>query len=200
MCRARIIDFIGLSIALTALNLAMTSTTAATEEPRFELLAKWDERDIEIRRYVPRVLAVTPMATTQANGFQALAGYIFGGNSDSQKMAMTAPVQTTFNEASPQEMAFVMPAGYDQSTLPKPTDPSVTLRSMPSYVAAVIRFSGRAGADSAEAQWQELRTFLGAHGIILAGQPTLNQYNPPWTPGFMRRNEIIVPVEESSLP
>ena len=42
--------------------------------------------------------------------------------------------------------------------------------------------------------WQQLRHFLIAEGIDITGEPTLNQYNPPWTLPFMRRNEIIVPV------
>jgi hypothetical protein len=32
-------------------------------------------------------------------------------------------------------------------------------------------------------------------GIEIVGEPTLNQYNPPWTLPFLRRNEIIVPVK-----
>ncbi|NBP96127.1 MAG: hypothetical protein EBU28_12515, partial [Gammaproteobacteria bacterium] len=66
------------------------------------------------------------------------------------------------------------------------------------------RFSGWANAEKADANWQKLRGFLIKEGIEIVGEPTLNQYNPPWTLGFLRRNEIIVPVrhdesgEESS--
>ena len=62
------------------------------------------------------------------------------------------------------------------------------------YTAAVIQFSGWASADKADENWQQLRRFLIAEGIDIIGEPTLNQYNPPWTLPFMRRNEIIVPV------
>jgi hypothetical protein len=62
----------------------------------------------------------------------------------------------------------------------------------------VIRFSGWATAEKADEHWQKLRGFLISEGIEIDGEPTLNQYNPPWTLPFLRRNEIIVPVKGDS--
>jgi hypothetical protein len=123
-----------------------------------------------------------------------LAGYIFGGNAAEQEIAMTAPVQRTMPGANEGEMAFVLPAEYAMNELPAPDDIRVKFREERAYHAAVIRFSGRATDDRVNAQWALLTEFLKSQKIQTYGQPTLNQYNPPWTLPFMRRNEIIVPI------
>ena len=78
-------------------------------------------------------------------------------------------------------------------------DPSLRLLMLerleaPAFTGAVIRFSGWANAEKADEHWQKLREFLIKGGIEIVGEPTLNQYDPPWTLPFLRRNEIIVPV------
>jgi len=164
----------------------------AIEEPAYSVERAWEAEQIEIRAYAPRIMAVTAMDNGNDDGFRVLAGYIFGGNADEQKIAMTAPVQQTMDGSD--EMAFMMPAEYALADLPDPDDERVAFREAPAYTAAVIRFSGWATSEKAHANWQKLRSFLIAEGIDITGDPTLNQYNPPWTLPFMRRNEIIVPV------
>ena len=107
-------------------------------------------------------------------------------------IAMTAPVQQGMSGKA--EMAFMMPAEFSLEDLPEPDDERVGFEVAPAYTAAVIRFSGWASADKADEHWQRLRQFLIAEQIDITGEPTLNQYNPPWTLPFLRRNEIIVPV------
>ena len=169
----------------------MTAQAIAIEEPVYKVNKAWEAEQIEIRAYAPRVMAVTGMEDSNG-GFRVLAGYIFGGNAEEEKIAMTAPVQQSM--AGEKEMAFMMPAEYALEDLPKPEDQRVSFREAPAYTAAVIRFSGWASADKADENWQQLRRFLIAKDIDITGEPTLNQYNPPWTLPFMRRNEIIVPV------
>jgi len=164
----------------------------AIEEPAYSVERAWEAEQIEIRAYAPRIMAGTAMGNGDDDGFRVLAGYIFGGNADEQKIAMTAPVQQTMDGSD--EMAFMMPAEYALADLPDPDDERVAFREAPAYTAAVIRFSGWATSEKADANWQKLRSFLIAEGIDISGDPTLNQYNPPWTLPFMRRNEIIVPV------
>ena len=170
----------------------MTTQAIAIEEPEYRVEKAWDAEQIEIRAYAARVMAVTDMAEDSDGGFRVLAGYIFGGNAEEQKIAMTAPVQQSM--AGEREMAFMMPAEYAFEDLPQPEDQRVSFREAPAYTAAVIQFSGWASAEKADENWQQLRRFLIAEGIDITGDPTLNQYNPPWTLPFMRRNEIIVPV------
>ena len=170
----------------------MTTQAIAIEEPVYQVEKAWETEQIEIRVYVPRVMAVTEMTEDSNGGFRVLAGYIFGGNAEEQEIAMTAPVQQSME--GDREMAFMMPAEYALEDLPKPEDQRVSFREAPAYTAAVIQFSGWASAEKADKNWQQLRQFLIAEGIDITGEPTLNQYNPPWTLPFMRRNEIIVPV------
>ena len=180
------------TLFISLVTSVMTTQAIAIEEPVYQVEKAWEPEQIEIRAYAPRIMAVTGMNEDPDSGFRVLAGYIFGGNAEEQKIAMTAPVQQTM--AGEKEMAFMMPAEYALKDLPQPEDQRVSFREAPAYTAAVIQFSGWASADKADENWQQLRRFLIAEGIDIIGEPTLNQYNPPWTLPFMRRNEIIVPV------
>ena len=180
------------TLFISLLASVMATQANAIEEPVYQVEKSWEAEQIEIRAYAPRVMAVTDMAEDSDSGFKVLAGYIFGGNAREEKIAMTAPVQQSM--AGEKEMAFMIPAEYALEDLPEPEDQRVSFREAPAYTAAVIQFSGWASAEKADENWHQLRQFLIAEGIDITGEPTLNQYNPPWTLPFMRRNEIIVPV------
>ena len=180
------------TLFISLVTSVMTTQAIAIEEPVYQVEKAWEAEQIEIRAYAPRIMAVTGMNEDSDSGFRVLAGYIFGGNAEEQRIAMTAPVQQTM--AGEKEMAFMMPAEYALKDLPQPEDQRVSFREAPAYTAAVIQFSGWASAEKADENWQQLQRFLIAEGIDITGEPTLNQYNPPWTLPFMRRNEIIVPV------
>ena len=180
------------TLFISLVTSVMTTQAIAIEEPVYQVEKAWEAEQIEIRAYAPRIMAVTGINEDSDSGFRVLAGYIFGGNAEEQKIAMTAPVQQTM--AGEKEMAFMMPAEYALKDLPQPEDQRVSFREAPAYTAAVIQFSGWASAEKADENWQQLQRFLIAEGIDITGEPTLNQYNPPWTLPFMRRNEIIVPV------
>ena len=180
------------TLFISLVTSVMTTQAIAIEEPVYQVEKAWEPEQIEIRAYAPRIMAVTGMNEDSDSGFRVLAGYIFGGNAEEEKIAMTAPVQQTM--AGEKEMAFMMPAKYALKDLPQPEDLRVSFREAPAYTAAVIQFSGWASAEKADENWQQLQRFLIAEGIDITGEPTLNQYNPPWTLPFMRRNEIIVPV------
>ena len=191
----RIVVFVTTLIALG--GALFVGSTSAIVEPAFSVVSSWENPDIEIRDYEARVLATTRMTEGQNSGFRVLAGYIFGGNESQQEIAMTAPVQRTMPGKADAEMAFVVPKAYSLEELPAPDDARVQFRQEPAYRAAVIRFSGWVDDAKAERYWQTLSAFLNEQGIQPLGDPTLNQYNPPWTPPFMRRNEIIVAVASS---
>ncbi|WP_294541983.1 heme-binding protein [uncultured Rhodoblastus sp.] len=183
----------------------------AIEEPKYKLSFK--QGDIEIRDYQPAIAAEVTVAGERreaANkGFRLLAGYIFGGNTRrqnidmtapvaqqkaSEKIAMTAPVTQTPEEGA-WVIRFTMPSNYTLETLPEPIDPRVKLRKIAPARLAVIRFSGLAGAADVEAKTAELVAFTKARHLRAIGPASLAQYNPPWTPWFMRRNEVMIQVE-----
>ncbi|MEP0200728.1 MAG: heme-binding protein [Halioglobus sp.] len=183
----RITTFIVLTfLTLTTSTLA---TSADIEEPKYALLDTLDE--IEIRRYGPTIQAYTSMDN---GGFRNLAGYIFGGNSGSEEIAMTAPVATSIGDGDAQ-MAFTLPSAWTMENLPSPDDADVRLREMPAFTAAVITFSGWAKRGAYTKQLEQLSRVLQKQGITTLGEPILNQYDPPWTLPFMRRNEVMVAIE-----
>jgi hypothetical protein len=90
---------------------------------------------------------------------------------------------------------FVMPRTYDLEALPPPLDPSVQLRRIPGGRYAVLTFSGLARPPKVSEKARELQRRAQALGFKLCGPPALLQYDPPWTPWFMRRNEVAAPLD-----
>lgn len=88
-----------------------------------------------------------------------------------------------------------MPASYSLQTLPEPNDSRVRLRATLPARFAVIRFAGRARPDVVAAKTTELTQWMLRRHLCGTGPASLAQYNPPWTPWFMRRNEVLVPIE-----
>ncbi len=61
---------------------------------------------------------------------------------------------------------------------------------------AVHRFSGSHTKDSESQALEKLRVWMKQNQLKEAGAAFSAYYDPPWTPGFMRRNEVLVPVEK----
>ena len=204
-------------LVFTALLLIGVSAMAA-EEPRYDVLTSTE--DYEIRRYEPYIVAETdvegPYRNAGNKAFNILAGYIFGKNRQSEKMAMTVPVESrpvdegvrmamtapvtsrpSSAEADMFTYAFVMERKYTLDTLPEPVDPRIRIREVPSRIVAVHRFSGSWREENYQQHEQRLRRALERDGIPLAGTPYSARYNAPFVPSFLRRNEVIVPIDGS---
>ncbi len=170
------------------------------EEPRYEVARSVD--GLEVRDYPAVVVAETEVEGAYresiSSGFRRLAGYIFGGNTPKQKIAMTAPVGATPHEAERWTISFVMPASRPLERLPRPLDERVHLRRLGPRHVAVLRFGGRASARSLRDRQAELGRRLSQAGLRATGEPQLAQYDPPWIPGLLRRNELIVPVGDDA--
>jgi DNA gyrase inhibitor GyrI len=168
----------------------------AVEEPAYRTVLK--QGDYEIRDYPALVVAETQASGDQSQagsqGFRALAGYIFGGNRNQRKIAMTAPVGMT-QAGSDWTVTFTMPSGSTLATLPKPDNSDVTLRETPPTRYAVLRFSGYARPATVAEKTAELKAWMESRKLKATGPVTLAQYNPPWTLWFLRRNEVWAPVE-----
>lgn len=183
----------------------------ATEEPSFDVLVQ--EGEFEVRDYSALIAAEVSVTGTRDEasnaGFRLLAGYIFGGNTRRQSIAMTAPVvqQRTTSETIAMTapvtqsgsdgawvVRFVMPSSYTMETLPTPNDARVRLVSVPPQRFAIVRFSGLARPGDVERRTASLRSFLAGRQLSVAGPASLARYDPPWTPWFMRRNEVWIPL------
>jgi len=179
------------------------------ERPKYKVVLSSD--NIELRDYAPMIVAEAEVTGERrvaiGKGFRLIADYIFGNNTASEKVAMTAPVSqqasqkiamtapvTQQGEGNTWKVHFVMPSKYTMETLPKPNNPAVRLKQVPGKRFAVIRFSGMGGEDSLKRHTKELDEFLSVKGLTPLSQPTYAFYNPPWTLPFMRRNEVLVEV------
>ena len=180
-------------LALLTLVLSPTVMSADIEQPQWELIDKLDA--VELRLYPPSIQAVTELRSSAGTsaGFRRLAGYIFGGNEQAQSIAMTAPVQETLGKGRP-VMAFTLPAEYARDELPAPNDARISIVEIPERTVAAVRFSGWATRSKVARMQRKLLATLRSHGIQPVGIPVLNQYNPPWTAPFLRRNEVSVEI------
>lgn len=184
----------------------------AVAEPPFTL--EIHEAAFDVRRYPARVVAETLVSggsfgAAGNEGFRRLAGYIFGGNRIRQTIAMTAPVgerrssrklamTAPVGERSVEgawAVTFTMPLGETLESLPVPDDARVTLHEAPAARVAVHRFSGRWTDGKYAEKTAELRAWIAARGLVAVGEPEVNRYDPPWTPWFMRRNEIWLSID-----
>jgi len=183
----------------------------ATEEPSFKVTQ--ESGALEVREYPPLIAAEVLVGGDRSQavnaGFRLLAGYIFGGNTRQQKIAMTAPVvQAAAGESIAMTapvvqsgtpgawtVRFLMPRGYTLETLPIPNDQRVHLVPLPAARVAVVRFSGLAHEPDIQRKTAQLRTFLAVQQLVATGPPALARYNPPWTLWFLRRNEIMIPIQ-----
>ena len=170
---------------------AMPLFSHAIEEPAYQVIRKFD--NVELRQYGPFVVAELVLdASSEDAGSQAfpiLAGYIFGNNEGGKKFAMTAPV-TQVAVAGGMRVQFVLPKGVTLATAPEPIDPRVQLREMPAGIWAVIRYSGTWSQPNYLEHLGQLMASLEAVGMATQGEPVFARYNAPFTPWFMRRNEV----------
>jgi len=164
----------------------------AIEEPAYDTAQQID--NVELRDYAASIQARTTMASddSSSSSFRRLANYIFGGNTQEQSIAMTAPVET--HTTADGYMAFTLPSQYAMAQLPSPNDQTVSLHAVPARRIAVIEFGGWATDGRVEEKSRELLAVLEANDIQTIGEPFLNQYNPPWTLPWNRRNEVAILV------
>ncbi len=179
----------------------------ATEEPDFQVVREF-AGGIELRQYagyaVAEVVVPGPSGEAGNQAFPILAGYIFGKNKGDRKFAMTAPVTQT---AAPVKMEmtapvtqteapggflvqFVLPKGVTAATAPEPLDARVQLREVEAKQVAVIRFSGFWSMSNYEKHLSALQEALRSADLAWTGEPVYSRYDAPFTPWFMRRNEI----------
>jgi hypothetical protein len=196
--------------ALAALFALITSPSAmAVEEPDFKVLEK--DGSFELRQYAPYVVAETRVEAgfedAGSIAFQRLFRYISGNNVAQAKIAMTAPVAQSPGEkidmtapvsqsadGNAYLVAFTLPSTYTLATAPQPRDGSIRIRAVPAQLVACWRYSGRWTTGNYLEHESLLRERIEARGFVARGVPVLARYNPPFTPWFLRRNEVLIPV------
>lgn len=155
----------------------------------------------EVREYPDLMLASTPMAGASQGddgSFMRLFGFISGGNENEQTIAMTVPVfMEQKSDAADIRMGFVVPKDVTESGIPEPTHEQVRISKRTGGRFAVIRFSGHLSETTAAEQEGLLRTWIANRGLTGTARSETAGYDPPWTPGPFRRNEVLIRLVEN---
>jgi len=198
------------AVLLLAPLLLVAAPLHAVEEAEYRVVAQHGE--IEVRDYAPAVVAevVVDEAFEDAGSraFRTLFKYIDGNNQGQREIAMTSPVSqqkqpkkidmtspvSQRKEAEGWAVSFMMPASFTMETTPQPNDPAVQIREVPAHRAVSLRYSGTWSEKRYAEHLETLTRWLAERGLEATGEPVWARYNAPFTPWFMRRNEILIPI------
>ena len=172
----------------------------------------------EIREYPAHIVAQTTVGGSYGesmnSGFSIVAGYIFGGNTKKESIAMTAPVVARNEKASEsiamtapvvattegdsQIISFSMPRSYTLETLPTPNDPRVKIVMIPTKKYAAMEFSWYRSDERVKNMQEKLLSALTRDGVVAEGNMAYAGYNAPWTPPWMTRNEVMIEIPHAT--
>jgi hypothetical protein len=175
-------------LALGGLVVTACSTSRKAYESASYTIVRADG-DFEIRDY-PELRLASTKEGKEDDSFMRLFRYIDGGNEQKEKIAMTTPVFMNNGD-----MSFVVPE-KNQANTPKPLAAEVTLKSMPAQRVIAYRYNGRANDQTQKAGVEKLKAWAAKDGLKINGEPIYAYYDPPWTPGALRRNEVLLPIEK----
>ena len=200
-------------VLVAAFILIGARNTMATEEAKYTVVKKDDS--FQIRDYAPHVLAEIivegELENAGSKAFNSLFRYISGDNHTRNKVAMTAPVSQQpvsqkINMTAPVgqqrvnnkwAVSFMMPDSYTLETLPVPDNSNVTLRQVPARQIAAVRYSGFWSEKNYLENKSQLETWINKNKLLIVGDAVWARYDAPFTPWFLRRNEILIPVAKS---
>jgi hypothetical protein len=204
----------GRAFWVAALVLLGTGNAIAVEEAEYTVVLK--EGRFEVREYEPCIVAETivdgDFEDAGDEAFGRLFKYISGNNKSRQEINMTAPVEQAaasqkINMTAPVgqvqvdgewAVSFMMPASFTLETVPEPKDPSVILRQVPARNMAAVEYSGFWSEKGYLRNKARLKAWIDEKGFKTVGEPVWARYNPPFMPWFLRRNEVLLPID--SLP
>jgi hypothetical protein len=168
------------------------TSRAAVESPTYHIVRT--DGKMEVRDYPRLNLASTPLGRDPMNnGFGRLFRFITGSNKTKSKIAMTTPVLIE-TKGENRTMSFILPHQMTEKFAPQPVGGNVTLGHLEATRFAVFRFhGGRTERNESEAV-RLLREWLNREKLSSIGDPFFAYYDPPWTPVFLRRNEVLLRV------
>ncbi|MFK8111586.1 MAG: heme-binding protein [Rubripirellula sp.] len=200
MARKRMIYSFALVLLAFVGVLAWNTTTRAGYESAEYKVVQGDG-PYEVREY-PDLMLVATTTKIDAQGrdgsFMKLFRYISGANESDQKISMTTPVFMENDKADAEvQMGFVMPKDVAVEGVPMPTGADVDVRKRAGGRFAVLRFSGRLNARLAKESEVKLRAWMETKDLVADDSAAASgveaaAYDPPFTPGPLRRNEVLI--------
>jgi hypothetical protein len=207
----KIIGLAGFAL-LGVSSLLVVKSAMAIEKAKYSVLEKED--GFEIRQYDPQIVAETfvegDLEKAGNEGFRRLYAYISGENTKKQSISMTAPVsqetgskKIAMTAPVKQEkkdnrwrITFLIPAEYTLETLPEPNDTRVRLTEESGRLMVAVKYSGTWSEEGYEENKALLEEYIQKRGLIKTGAPVWARYDPPFMPWFLRRNEVLIPIEK----
>lgn len=203
-------------ISITVLLMLITGKTLmAIEEAKYSVVQK--DGKYELREYESYLLAEVKiegsMEQAGSQAFRPLFNYISGTNRSQARVAMTSPVSqevvseeikmtTPVSQERDQDawaVSFMMPHHFTLQTIPVPEDDRVKIREVKARQVATIRYSGFWDEKGYAKHKAQLETWITAQGFEAAGPAIWARFNAPYTPWFLRRNEVQIPVVSSRV-
>ncbi len=188
-------------VSLVLIGMMAWNVTARAGYESAEYKVIESDGKFEVREYPDLMLASTSTqvdAQGRDGSFMKLFRYISGANESDRKISMTTPVFMENDKAESEvQMGFVMPKEVAVEGVPLPTGEGVTISKRDGGRFAVLRFSGRLNSKLAKESESKLRAWMKAKGLVAADSPESSgveaaSYDPPFTPGPLRRNEILI--------
>lgn len=168
-----------------------------TQQQQYRVIKRLD--DLEIREYEACVLMQVSISgdfmSAGSIAFRPLVNYISGSNQSRQKIAMTAPVIQESASAREHLVSFVLPAGMNPDEVPVPSDARVKMVAQPVHFAAARKFGGGWNEHRFQTEGEQLLNAVKAAGLAPIGAIYWARFDPPWKPGFLKRNEAIIKIE-----
>lgn len=190
--KKRAFTFLFLFVLAGVTWLGVSTSRAGYETAEYKTVEK--DGSFQIRQY-PQLttVATATQGSGSDSGFMRLFKYITGENESETKIAMTTPVFMPSNSAgSPNSMHFVLPKEVSDKGAPDPSRKGVKLSKFAGGKYAVIRFNGKMNTTSRKEALQKLKAELAARNLSASGGPIYAGYDSPWTPGPLRRNEVLL--------
>ncbi len=168
------------------------------EKQQFTLVR--DYGDFELRNYPAHVLMQVEVEGDFMRAgnvaFSPLISYISGNNLSRQKIAMTAPVIQEPTSSDTHLVSFVLPNGTDPKDVPVPANARVTMKAMPEHLTGVRKFGGGWNEDRFMSEGELLRNAVVQAGFEPVGNLYWARFDPPWKPGFLKRNEALINLKK----
>ena len=170
-----------------------------TAQQPFRLIRKFGA--IELRHYPDYILmqveAQGDFMRAGSVAFGPLISYLSGANATGSKIAMTAPVLQEALSEKTHLVSFVLPEGMKPEDVPVPRNARVSTVPVAAHDAAVLPFAGSWNAARFERKGTELMTAAIVEGLQVEGNVYFARFDPPWKPGFLKRNEALVNVVQT---